>query len=298
MKAISLAEPAERESPGAVRARHPHFSASSLNAFADCERKWFYRYVCAAIEDPPTAASTYGSAFHLALERFHERHARPQQSDPAEMQRDVEREIEAAFAEMRDGFPTAVEFEIQLRRAQRTARRYVSWLVSEAKRAPFSIIGRELPAALDLEGFAFIGFIDRLDRDERTGTVTVVDYKTGTIVKSAEEYRSLVRDYGDFQLPLYYWARTAAGDRVTHLVLLPLKDAQLEVRPVSIEVGRTVALADLERARRRMVEICRLLTSEEPRDFPATDDPEACVFCAYTLACGSRPPAGGARFDR
>jgi RecB family exonuclease len=295
---ISLAEPIEREAPGAVRARHPHFSASALNAYAECERKWYYRYVCAAVEDPGSAASAYGTAFHLALERFHERYQRPHQNDAAAMQRDLEREIEMAFAENRSGFPTAVEFEIQLRRARRTARRYVAWLASEAARAPFTVIGRELPAQLDMEGFAFIGFIDRLDRDDRSGTVSVIDYKTGWIATSADEYRALVRDYGDFQLPFYYWVRSAAGDRVRRLMLLPLKDAHLDVRPVSLEVGTSITIAELERAKRRMIEICRVLTSEEPRSFPVTANSEACTFCAYAMACARRPPPDGERFGR
>lgn len=293
---IALAEPVEREAPGAVRARYPHFSASALNAYAECQRKWFYRYVCAAVEDPGSAASAYGTAFHLALERFHEHHQRPHLSSMQAMQEDLEREIEGAFAESHDGFPTKVEFEIQLRRARRTAQRYLTWLVAEAQRSPFTVIGRELSAELDLEGFAFIGFIDRLDRDDGTGNVSVVDYKTGTIATSAAEYRDLVRDYEDFQLPFYYWARRNAGDRVTRLVLLPLKDALLDVRPVSVEVGESITIAELERARRRMIEICTMLTSDEPRSFEVATDPDACTFCAYVFACARRPPPDGRRF--
>jgi RecB family exonuclease len=295
---ISLAEPVERESPGAVRARHRHFSASALNAYAECERKWFYRYVCAAVDDPGSAASAYGTAFHLALERFHERYTRPRPAETAAMLHALEGEIETAFAENRAGFPTAVEFEIQLRRARRTARRYVSWLAVEAVRAPFTVIGREVPAQLELEGFAFIGFIDRLDRDDLTGTIGVIDYKTGQIVQNAQEYRDLLEEDGDFQLPFYYWARSAAGDRVTRLILLPLKDAIHDVRPVSLDVGENITIAELERAKRRMIEICRLLDAGEPRSFAATDDPVACTYCAYTLACAQRPPANGERFAR
>ena len=95
-------------------------------------------------------------------------------------------------------------------------------------------------------GRAFVGFIDRLDRDERTGDIGVVDYKTGSIATSAAEYGEKVRRFRDFQLPFYYWARTAAGDRVTKLVLIPLKDALLDVRPVVLEVGKTIKLDDLE----------------------------------------------------
>lgn len=310
-RVIELAEPVEREAAGSVRARHPHFSASALNAYEECERKWYYRYVCAAVEDPGSAASAYGSAFHLALERFHEKYVRPHPEEAAAMRHDLEREIETAFAEYRDGFPTAVEHEIQLRRARRTAKRYLEWLVAECRRAPFTVVGRELAVQLDLEGFEFVGFIDRLDRDDRTGAVSVVDYKTGSIAKSASEYLEKVRSFGDFQLPFYYWVRTAAGDRVSRLALLPLKDALADVRPIALEVVPlptgaargdapvgTIAIAELERAKARMLEICRALTSDQPRSFRPAIDPEACVFCAYTLACAHRPPPDGDRFGQ
>lgn len=308
---IALVEPLEREPAAGVRARHPHFSASALNAYAECERKWFYRYVCAAVEDPGSAASAYGSAFHLALERFHEWYVRPKASEADAMQRDLERQIDAAFEEHRDGFPTAVEFEIQLRRARRTARRYIDWLAAQARRAPFTVVGRELGVQLELEGFRFIGYIDRLDRDDAGGGVTVVDYKTGSIAQTAAEYLEQVRTFGDFQLPFYYWVRTEAGDRVTRLTLLPLKDALVDVRPVSLEVvpvgsgqargddpAGTISVAELERAKRRMIEICRALTSDAPRSFPAASDPNACVFCAYRRACAKRPAPDGERFGQ
>ncbi len=68
-----------------------------------------------------------------------------------------------------------------------------------------------------------------------------MDYKTGSIAMSAAEYREKVRRFRDFQLPFYYWARTAAGDRVTKLVLIPLRDALLDVRPIILDVVRSDA---------------------------------------------------------
>ena len=67
--------------PSGVTARQKHFSASSLNAYAECPRKWFYRYACAAIEDPGSSAAAYGTAFHLALEDFHGEFPRPRARD-------------------------------------------------------------------------------------------------------------------------------------------------------------------------------------------------------------------------
>lgn len=311
-RGIELCEPAEPEAPAGVSARQKHFSASSLNAYAECARKWFYRYACAAIEDPGSSAAAYGTAFHSALEDFHGEFPRPRAGDEAAMRRRVADCVRWAFERNRDGFETAVEFELQRRRAQRTAQRYVDWLLAQEKVAPFEVVGREVPADLELGGQAFVGFIDRLDRDERSGGIGVVDYKTGSIASSAAEYRDKIRRFRDFQLPFYYWARTAAGDRVTRLALVPLKDALLDVRPIVLEIvtgppveprrsesaSGTIAIADLERARGRMIELSGLLASATTVRFAETDDPAACTYCAYVNACARKPAAVPERFAR
>ncbi len=295
-----------------VRARQTHFSASALNAYAECARKWYYRYVCAAVEDAPSSASTYGTAFHAALEDFHGEFPQPRSEDEAAMRAKIAGYVNWAFERYRDQFDAPVEFELQKRRALRTAERYVDWLLAEAARAPFTVIGREIPVNLDLDGFDFVGFIDRLDRDERTGAVSIFDYKTGSIATSAAEYRDEVRRFNDFQLPFYYWARSAAGDRVYRLALIPLKDALLDVVPISLEVvavagpngkrsaspSGTIAIADLERARSRMIEICRELSSGKLERFAVTSDPAACTYCAYRDACADRPHDERERFGR
>ncbi|MGA8534986.1 MAG: PD-(D/E)XK nuclease family protein [Candidatus Tumulicola sp.] len=310
--AIALTEAVGPEARDGVSARQKHFSASSLNAYAECPRKWFYRYACGAIEDPGSSASAYGTAFHLALEDFHGEFPRPRAADEEAMRRRVAEYVTWAFERNRDRFDTPVEFELQRRRAQRTAQRYVDWLLAQEKIAPFTVVGREVPVELDLDGYPFVGFIDRLDRDERSGNIGVVDYKTGSIATSADEYRDKIRRFRDFQLPFYYWARTAEGDRVSRLALLPLKDALLDVRPIVLEVvpsapterkrsdspDGTIAIADLERARARMVQLSAELTSGSVTHFAVTQDPSACTYCSYAVACAHRPPATPDRFAR
>jgi RecB family exonuclease len=293
---IELAEPLEPEEAGGVPRWQKHFSASALNAYTECARKWFYRYACAAVEDPGSSASAYGTAFHLALEDFHGDFPRPRGADRLAMRNRMRECVTWAFERNRDGFETRVEFELQVRRAQRTAQRYVDWLLVQELEAPFEVLGREVSAELDLDGRAFVGFIDRLDRDERTGNVGVVDYKTGSIATSAAEYCEKVRRFRDFQLPFYYWARTAAGDRVSKLVLIPLKDALLDVRPVVLEVGKTIKLDDLERSREKMIELSTHLASGEIRRFEPTKNAAACTYCAYQTACANKPPAEAQRF--
>ena len=293
---VTLAQPVEPEERSGVAGWQRHFSASALNLYAECERKWFYRYACAAVEDPGSSASAYGTAFHSALEDFHEQFPRPNVEDESAMRHSMREDVTWAFERQRDGFATRVEFELQVRRAQRTAQRYVDWLLAQAAQAPFEVVGREVAAEIDLDGYVFVGYIDRLDRDERTGAVGVVDYKTGSIAANAAEYAEKVRRFRDFQLPFYYWARTIAGDDVAKLVLIPLKDALLDVRPVVLEVTKTIGIDDLTRSRQRMVELSAVLTSGKIEHFDTAQNASACTYCTYATACGDKPPAEAQRF--
>ncbi|MBV8355739.1 MAG: PD-(D/E)XK nuclease family protein, partial [Candidatus Eremiobacteraeota bacterium] len=139
---FELAEAGEREQAGAMPPWRRHFSASSLNTFGECARKWFYRYGCAAIEDPGSSASAYGKALHVALEDFHGDYPQPRRGDEAAMRRRIRECVTWAFAASRDGFSTTVEYELHVRRAQRTAQRYVDWLIVQAREAPFVVLGR------------------------------------------------------------------------------------------------------------------------------------------------------------
>ncbi|GAC1442159.1 MAG: hypothetical protein NVSMB59_04160 [Vulcanimicrobiaceae bacterium] len=300
-----------REPAHVVKRRRAHFSASSLGAFAQCERRWYYRYVCAAVEDRGSSASFYGTAFHWALERFHEKYARIEPNERDVLARALDGYLATAFERFRSGFETTVEYELQRRRAKRTGRRYLDWLVERARAHPFEIIGTEATVQLELAGYTFIGYIDRLDRDDATGAVTVIDYKTGSIAETAEEYRENVANFVDFQLPFYYWARTAVGDRVTRLALVPLKDASRAVRPIELEVVHvatprsygdapvgTIGIDELERARTKMIDIAAHLADGPIERFPPTDDPDACEYCAYRTACRERPLPREDRFGR
>ncbi|HEY4439907.1 MAG TPA: PD-(D/E)XK nuclease family protein [Candidatus Elarobacter sp.] len=308
---IAPAPPVDDEPAAPVPIRKLSFSASSLNAYAECARKWWFRYACAAVEDRGSSASFYGIAFHAALEDFHRVHTRFDDADPRSLESFLDYCVATAFDRHRTRFDAPVEFELQKRRARRTAKKYLAWLLERARRAPFEVIGCETATDVELDGHRFVGFIDRLDRDDRSGTVTVVDYKTGSIATSAEEYLAEVRRFREFQLPFYFWARTAAGDVVTRLALVPLKDALLDVAPIELEVVMTsraprrgggatgeIAYGELERARTRMVALAGELSSGILAAFPATTDPDACRYCAYASACRERPLALEERFAR
>ena len=294
---LAGAEP-QRALPG-----RRHFSASSLNLYADCPRKWFFRYLCGAVEDKPTSASTYGTAFHAALEAFHRVYPSPARIAPRELELRLEGEINTAFEQYRAQFGSEVEFRLNQRRAQRTGKKYLSWLRARADKEPFEVVGCELAADINLDGVEFRGYIDRVDRDAHTGRVTVFDYKTGSIASSAAEYRKRINDGKEFQLPYYYWARRLSGDEVRSLALVPLREAHLEVDPIELEIVPNAApvrtrdeasrgvipVIELERARTAMVETARMLESGTTERFEATRDASSCRYCVYAPSCREKP---------
>jgi RecB family exonuclease len=303
-----LAEPqATRPIPG-----RRYQSASSLNLYAECARKWFFKYLCGAVEDKPTPASAYGTAFHAALEAFHRAYPSPGGIPARELELRLEGEINTAFEVQRAHFESEVEYRLNRRRAQRTAKKYLAWLHQRAAKEPFEVIGCEIKADVTIDGVEFRGYIDRVDRDERSGRVTVFDYKTGSIAESAAEYRKKINERAEFQLLYYYWAQTLAGATVRSLALVPLRDAHLDVAPIELEIVTTapplrgrddathgvIPLVELERARTAMVELGRKLSTPISEPFTATADPSSCRYCVYAPACREKPADYGQPFGR
>ncbi|HTD35484.1 MAG TPA: PD-(D/E)XK nuclease family protein, partial [Candidatus Elarobacter sp.] len=126
---VAPAEPVEDEPESPVALRKLTFSASSLNAYAECKRKWWFRYACAAVEDRGSSASFYGIAFHAALEEFHHTHTRFADDEGEALASVLDYCVVTAFDRHRTRFDAPVEFELQKRRARRTAKKYLAWLL-------------------------------------------------------------------------------------------------------------------------------------------------------------------------
>ena len=122
------------EPPQPVTSRRATFSASSLNAFAECERKWYYRYVCAAVEDRGSSASFYGIAFHAALEDFHAKHVRFDDVDAPLVGAFLDFCMVTAFDRHRTRFDAPVEYRVA-EAPRAPAKRYLSWLIEARRRA-------------------------------------------------------------------------------------------------------------------------------------------------------------------
>jgi ATP-dependent helicase/DNAse subunit B len=183
------------------------FSATELEAYAQCPYKWFYeRVVRPEGIDGELGAMEQGSLAHRVLRRVYER--LPQNTGSRRVTRDtLEMSLEladAVFAEEAapPRTPPALTLmeEEELRRVLRTVREL---LVSDADFLlgfePTGLevsFGREDEPEADLGEFALKGSIDRVDLG--AGGLVIMDYKRG-----GEKTPGVVAKRRLLQLPLY-----------------------------------------------------------------------------------------------
>lgn len=303
------------EQPSRVTAPAMTFSASRLNVFAKCPRRFFYEYMCNAVDEKTTANAVYGKVFHAALEALHRDVRDPALWEaPAVLDR-LSGLLDASFGQSRGEFASQLEYEVLRLRARQVAQHYVRWLYEEAADAPLEIVEIESRQALLLGGHRFVGYIDRIDRPPGGGAITIFDYKTGRVEDDPEEYLRQVRDGEEAQLALYYAMRRAQGDDVARIALVSIRDARAKTWILALDIadasGKTVvaradrrgvlratcSVEDLERSLGELVARCDSITRDGFEHFAVGEDPP-CSYCSYAAACRERPSDGERIFAR
>jgi hypothetical protein len=308
-----VAEPWEwpaPESPRSIVAPPMTFSASRLNSFVTCGRRWFFEYLCDAVEDRGSIHATYGKVVHEALEALHRDVREPAAVESGVVTDRFLREIDVAFGKARPDFASQFEYEVSRLQARRAAPRYVDWLLTQAAIAPMEIVEVESVNRLRAGGHDFIGYIDRIDRPIGGGAVTIFDYKTGRVPDDPRAYLEAVRTGDESQLALYYFMRRARGDDVARVALVSIRDTNDDVRVLALDIvedGATgpplragaaaCSRAVLDASLAALVQRCDLLTKEGLEHFGVGEDPP-CRFCAYFTACRERPPEAESIFVR
>ena len=282
------------------------FSASRLNAYVKCPRRWFYEYLCEVLEDPGSLHAAYGKVVHEALEALHRQVRVPSRHDPAIILERFLQDLDAAFGRARAEFSSQLEYEVSRMRARRMAEQYVRWLAQEASRAPMEVLHVELLQRGRFGEYDFVGFIDRIDRPLAGGPVTIFDYKTGRVDADASGYLEKVRRGDEAQLALYYAMRRAEGDEIARIALVSIRDPREDAWILALDIVEdgakaivdqqahdgvlraTCSRADLEASLAALIARCDLLTKQGVEHFPAGEDPP-CNFCAYAISCRERP---------
>jgi RecB family exonuclease len=291
------------------------FSASRLNAYVKCPRRWFYDYMCEVLDDPPSLHAAYGRVVHDALESLHRQVRTPSNHEAPFILERLLRELDVAFGKARPDFDSQLEYEVSRCRARRMAEQYVRWLTLEAARAPMEIVHVELLQRQRFGGHDFVGYIDRIDRPVGGGPVTIYDYKTGRIDSNPREYLAKVRQGDEAQLALYYAMRRAGGDEIARIALVSIRDPRDDAWILALDIidddGKAVvereahdgvlrassSRADLDMALAALIARCDFLTQVGLAHFPVGEDPP-CNFCAYARACRERPRDGERIFAR
>ncbi|HEY7994264.1 MAG TPA: PD-(D/E)XK nuclease family protein [Candidatus Eremiobacteraceae bacterium] len=294
------------EGGGVVVAPPMTFSASRLNMFVKCPRRFFFEYLCDAVEERSTSNAVYGKVFHAALEALHREVRIPSAWQRGEVVDKLCMQLDAAFGIARRDFESELEYAVLRLRARQVARHYVRWLFEEAADAPLEISEVEERHDVLLGDHRFVGYIDRVDRPPGGGPVTILDYKTGRIEEDPEEYLRQVRSGDEAQLALYYAMRRARGDEVARVALVSIRDARdrtwvlaldvageagKSVRPRRDRAGvlrATCSLADLEASIAALTRRCDEITTTGFDHFTVGDDPP-CSYCAYAASCRERP---------
>jgi len=287
------------------------FSASRLNTFAKCPRRWYYEYLCDAVEDPGSVHTAYGKVFHDALEALHREIRVPSQIAEEEILARLKHELDAAFGRSRAQFASELEYAVCRAKARSVAEHYVRWLKRETAHRPVEVRDIELLQRWTTGGHTFVGYIDRIDRPLAGGPITIYDYKTGRIPDDPSEYLESVRNGAEGQLALYWAMRRAQHDDVGRIALISIRGprdpvwllaldivgAQPEAAlqsgaagdPASDGIVRVACTtADLEKSIAGLVARCEALTRGGIEHFGAGDDPP-CSYCAYGRACRERP---------
>ena len=287
--------------------REKYLSASALQKYLDCPAKFYYASVCGLKSQDEVSesleANDIGNVFHQTMQELYTtadgRVSRTllQSLLKGGRIRDCVRKY---ILEALDTFEITgrnILFEDLVRRCVRKAVERDLELLDARGQDHFRILGLELRRTAEIDGFRFVGYIDRLDSVE-PGELRVVDYKTG---KVTDEDFLITEDKADgvverlfgpdnenrpkIALQLWLYDRLLADDPVAEgcrIVNSVYQTSRLFVRgPESIAVGEHFSARMEERLHGLLAEI-----ADTSVPFRRTDDAKTCEWCDFKNICG------------
>ncbi len=242
-------------------------SPSRLADFQQCPRR-FQHSTIDRIPQPATYATAKGNVAHHMFEHLFK-------SEPAERTDVRARELAAnaedvvLTAKVKD---EASLDESQLARMRREINGVVTSYFSMEDPRTVNAEGVELRLTQDLGGVTMLGILDRLDR-ERDGSLSIVDYKTGSLPNRRFDTQTFANT------ELYAaLCEQALGERPQRIRLLYVAHGEAIERPVTESV--TIARRKFAAGAWRKIE-----QYYDEGAFPATPSVNACRFCSYKQRC-------------
>lgn len=297
--------------------RKGRFSPSALNAYLDCQMKFYHRYVL-GIGEPKEInteidSSTFGSIFHRSVELVYERlTANTRRISKEELARTLKEDrviqdcVDKAFNEL--FFHVDENEKPEYNGTQLINSKVIMIYVKQLLRndmqyAPFEMVHMEKEVGEELEincngnsiRVKIGGYVDRMDSKE--GTLRIVDYKTGGSPKSPVNVEQLFTPSDDrpgyiFQTFLYASIVSRTQQLKVAPALLYIHRASAEDYSPVIEMGEPrkkqpvddfLPFADEFRDRLRTL-LEEIFDWEVP--FVQTENKRICEYCDYKLLCG------------
>lgn len=240
-------------------------SASSLDTFKQCPRKWKYIYVDDA-RSVSTFATILGTFAHSVLEEFY-------QWDPEERTVELAKEIARYEWDKMTKLSRAFK-SLKLTEEDQKRMRIQAW---KSVRGAWDL---EIPENVDVvevekdfmvqhEGAWVRGFIDRVERD--SNGLRITDYKTGNAPKEAYKRDKLI------QVELYAMAATELYEEPVVSAALMYLGKEI----VQTEINEVV----LRRTRKRLSKAIEAMSASlDTGEFAAKTGP-LCAWCDFMMDC-------------
>lgn len=258
--------PEHRPRTGSTRAMHPdgalRLSASQLDTYEDCARRWFYDNHL-RLSDRSSVWAGFGTLVHDVLEEF----LRPGSAHPFTL----DYLLELGDRMWRDDVATwAPQREQARRELDQVLEKW--WEIEGADFDRAQVLSVEHAFEVPVGAHTVRGRIDRIDHDPSGAGIAVVDYKTSTRAISDAEA------VDDLQLAVYHLA--ASRDEELAEVGPPVRLELLYLR--SGKHRQQAITADHEaRTEARIVAAAQAILDEAIDPNPAAE----CRYCDYHRLC-------------
>jgi inactivated superfamily I helicase len=237
-------------------------SATSLKAFLECPRKYYYRYIMhiKSHEMPQDFQTEYqiGLDLHEALKNVYLK-KRPF-SDKNELHREIYNELERI-----SGGSSLEAYQLKL-----WNKKLSSFVKNEISRFDegTKVLECEKMLTCNFAGMELTGQIDRIDAQENG--LYVLDYKSG---KYPSYSSKTVEKATDFQLEFYYLLASTLG-KVTGCGYYDLS------------AGKVIDEIFLDEKLELLQTHLLALQEQKSFDFYKTEDENKCKFCEFSILCG------------
>jgi len=288
--------------------RNAKLSASSLKNYLDCPARFYYGTVRGLNKKDEVSedldAGMLGDAYHKTMQQLYDRPivTKDYLVSLQKQRKMVKEVVRSKIMELLHSLEVTgrdlVAEDVIVEYVMKTIERDVEYLTNSGL-DKFEIVGLEKKYEIEIEGFHFKGYVDRLDSC-RPGEVRVVDYKTGKVeqnevditdAKAEKIVTALFTPGGDnskrpkIALQLYLYDvmcgsdPALAGARLVNTIYPPagLFTSPVKDVPVSAEFMRLMA----DRLKSLLAE---MVSPEIP--FTRTDDPKTCSMCNFKMICG------------